>query len=72
MCWTYFETIGHNLKIWAPFRNLFAPLVSQAGYGPAFNQDADRTIGTEPNTNTWFRIQLVLSWLYCVRCIDYL
>jgi len=24
MCWTYFKTIGHSLKIWAPLRKLFA------------------------------------------------
>ena len=40
MCWTY-------LKIWAPPRQSFSPLVSQAGYGPGFNQDANRTIITE-------------------------
>ena len=41
-CWTY-----SSLKIWVPSRKLFAPLVSQAGYGPDFNHDADRTIRTE-------------------------
>jgi len=29
--------------------NYSPPLMSQAGYGPAFNQDADRTIRTELN-----------------------
>jgi len=48
--WTFFrppleKCVGHSLKvlhivqkIWAPFRKLFAPLVSQAGYGPAFRR----------------------------------
>jgi len=27
MCWTYFETIGHSLKICPPLRKLFTPLV---------------------------------------------
>jgi len=27
--------MGYSLKIWAPLRKLFAPLVSQAGYGLA-------------------------------------
>jgi len=30
-----------------PFPKLFAPSGAQAGYGPAFNQDADRTIRTK-------------------------
>jgi len=25
MCWTYFKTIGHSLKIWDPPRKLFPP-----------------------------------------------
>jgi len=41
------KCVEHSLKIWARPRKLFAPLVSQAGYEPAFNQDADRTIRTE-------------------------
>jgi len=44
---TKFKTIGHSLKIWASPRKLFAPLVSKAVCGPAFNQDVDRTIRTE-------------------------
>jgi len=36
-----------ELKIWAPPQISSLPLVSQAGYGPSFNQDADRKIRTE-------------------------
>jgi len=35
MCWTYFRIIGRSLKNMATLRKYFAPLVSQAGYGPA-------------------------------------
>jgi len=40
MCWTY-------LKIGPLPDNASPPLLSQAGYGPGFNQDANRTIITE-------------------------
>jgi len=35
MCLTYFETIGHSLKIFSPSQKTLRPLVSQAGYQPA-------------------------------------
>ena len=35
MCWTYFKTIVHSLKILVPSQiTLRPPIVSQAGYGP--------------------------------------
>jgi len=69
--------IGHSLKIWAPLRKLFAPLLCPAGYGPGKNRLMDwlfwriiviwqRSLGgcrgvVQKETQTEFNLLVVLA-----------
>jgi len=49
MCWTQIKTIGHSLKIWAHIGKLYAPLLSQASYGPVTQYTSPDNTGSPPS-----------------------